>query len=102
MEHVKDIAEYINILAGFGYRTSANESAAMHALNNASLHRGQMRELIVEEALTELVAAKAVFDVSGAYRVCLDVIDTVDDVARYGVELSLKAAFDIVTGTDST
>lgn len=101
MDHVKDVAEVISILTQYGYNSSSTELAAIHALNNVSGHRGMERMRAVEDALVDLVSARAVFDVSEAMRICIFAINTIDSAARYGVYLSVQDAVALATGTDS-
>ena len=101
MDHVKHVVEFINLLAEHGQHSSASESAAMHALHNASLYRSNMRERVVQDALANLFTQGADFDRSDAYRVCLSAIDAVDAVAEYGIDLSLQEALSLMTGIGS-
>lgn len=101
MDHVKDVAEVISILTQYGYNSSSTELAAIHALNNVSMLRGMERMRAVEDALVDLVSARAVFDVSEAMRICLFALNTIDNAAKIGVELSVQDAVCLVTGGDN-
>lgn len=92
MNGVMDVAKLISLMSSYGYSDIANEYAAIHALNSSSTYKGDGRRRAVEDALAELVAAKAVFDVSGAYRICLDALKVIDSAAGVGVELSMQDA----------
>lgn len=94
MDHVQQVAESVSLMYSYGYHSSANEYAAIHMLNNASMYRGRKRKRIIEDSLVDLVAAKAVFDVSSTYSICLDALKAIDNAAKDGVELSVQDALE--------
>lgn len=98
---VREVAETINILAGCGYHDSATEYAAIHALNVSDIDRGMARMHVIEDAFIDLIAAKAVFDVSEAIRICIFAINTIDSAARFGVYLSVQDAVALATGDEN-
>lgn len=94
MNRVQQVAESVSLMYNYGYHSSANKHAAMHALNNASMHRGRKRKRAIEGALSELFVNGAVFNLSDTYRACLDAIDAIDNAAKIGVDLSVQDALE--------
>lgn len=94
MDEAKDVAKLVSLMSSYGYFDIANEYAAIHALNTASIYKGENRKIAMGHALAELVFAKAVFDVSSAYRICLDALNVIDNAAKIGVELSAQDALE--------
>lgn len=101
MDETKDVAKLVSLMSSYGYSDIANEHAAIHALNSSSIYKGENRKIAMGHALAELVFAKAVFDVSGTYRICLDALKAIDNAAKSGVELSVQDAVCMVTENEN-
>lgn len=93
MDSVKDVAELINVMTDYGYRDLAKEHAAIYAMNSVcDLKRGTERMRFVEDALVDLIVSRAVFNASGAMKICLLAFNAIDNAAETGVELSVQDA----------
>lgn len=97
MDEAKEVAELINLESSYGYCDIAVQHAAIYALNSASVYKGRMRKRVIEDVLADLVLEKAVFDVSGAYRICLEALKAIDNAAKTGVDISVQDAICMAT-----
>ena len=101
MDNVQKVAELVRLMSSYGYRHIANEYAAAHALRSASTYKGEEQKIALGHALAELVAAKAVFDVSSTYRMCLAAQESIDIAARSGIRLDVQDAIELTTEDDN-